>query len=239
MREYGDHPDEIGRPQTVHEYVAQLVDAAAESLRCLKQNGSLFINVADRYVNRARVRRSAHQPSLNAASDRPEWRETWAEAAARGGVLTSQIATVPEKSLALVPQRLAVAIADRGFIVKAEIIWSKTHGIPDPSASDRTALRHETILHVAKSPNVAAYFEPGLLSSVFSSAPSSGRNGHPAPWPESLCEWIIGNWSKPGDTVLDAFAGSGTTGEVAARLDRYSLLFDLYGSEMPARCVAI
>lgn len=228
MREYGEHPDEIGRPQSVNDYVKQIVEAATESMRCLKPNGSLFINVADRYVNRSRVRRSAHQPSLNAAADRPEWKETWAQASARGGVLTSQIAGVQEKSLALIPERIAVALSDAGFIIKAHNVWAKTHGIPDPQAGDRTAIRHEMVLHVTKQPNVQSTFDAGTLGSVFTCGPSAGRDGHPAPWPEALCEWIITNWSKPGDSVLDAFAGSGTTGEVARRLARTVELFDLY-----------
>ena len=77
--------------------------------------------------------------------------------------------------------------------------------------------------------NVASYFDPGTRGSVLTIAPSRGRDGHPAPWPEALCEWIIDGWSKPGDVVLDAFAGSGTTGDVAARMGRVPMLFDLYG----------
>lgn len=38
---------------------------------------------------------------------------------------------------------------------------------------------------------------------------------HPAPFPEALARDHILSWSNEGDTVLDPFAGSGTTGKMA------------------------
>lgn len=38
---------------------------------------------------------------------------------------------------------------------------------------------------------------------------------HPAPFPEALANDHIISWSNPGDTVLDPFMGSGTTGKMA------------------------
>jgi site-specific DNA-methyltransferase (adenine-specific) len=43
---------------------------------------------------------------------------------------------------------------------------------------------------------------------------------HPAPFPESLALDHIISWSNEGDTVLDPFMGSGTTGVAAQRLRR-------------------
>ena len=40
-------------------------------------------------------------------------------------------------------------------------------------------------------------------------------DGHPAQFPESLARDHILSWSNPGDTVLDPFLGSGTTGKMA------------------------
>lgn len=41
------------------------------------------------------------------------------------------------------------------------------------------------------------------------------NNGHPATFPEKLANDHIISWSKPGDTILDPFMGSGTTGKMA------------------------
>jgi len=50
---------------------------------------------------------------------------------------------------------------------------------------------------------------------------------HPAMWPEALVERLIRISTRPGDWVLDPFAGSGTTGMVAERLNRRAILMDL------------
>jgi DNA modification methylase len=53
----------------------------------------------------------------------------------------------------------------------------------------------------------------------------AGNNGddkinHPARFPEKLVRDHILSWSNPGDTVLDPFLGSGTTGKMAVLNDR-------------------
>ena len=58
--------------------------------------------------------------------------------------------------------------------------------------------------------------------------PTSGKEktGYPTQKPLGVLERIIRVHSEPGDTVLDFFAGSGTTGEAAARHDRGFVLID-------------
>ena len=51
----------------------------------------------------------------------------------------------------------------------------------------------------------------------------STKKDHPACFPEGLPEFFIKLFTKPGDWVLDPFAGSGTTLDVAARLSRRAL----------------
>lgn len=52
------------------------------------------------------------------------------------------------------------------------------------------------------------------------------RTGYPTQKPEKLLERIITASSKPGDVVLDFFAGSGTTCSVAKKLGRKSICID-------------
>lgn len=58
--------------------------------------------------------------------------------------------------------------------------------------------------------------------------PTNGREktGYPTQKPLGVLERIIKVHTQPGDTVLDFFAGSGTTGEAAARLGRGFVLVD-------------
>ena len=50
---------------------------------------------------------------------------------------------------------------------------------------------------------------------------------HSAVFPESLCERVVQYYSMQGDLVLDPFAGSGTLGVAAARLERDFLLLEI------------
>jgi site-specific DNA-methyltransferase (adenine-specific) len=47
-----------------------------------------------------------------------------------------------------------------------------------------------------------------------------GMHSHPAPFPEHLARDHILSWSNEGDTVLDPFLGSGTTGKMARQHGR-------------------
>lgn len=68
------------------------------------------------------------------------------------------------------------------------------------------------------------YVLPGNTVSV----PLIGKNmGHPAVFPVGLSEFFINLFTKTGDNVLDPFAGSGSTGLAAERLDRNVVLIDL------------
>lgn len=51
--------------------------------------------------------------------------------------------------------------------------------------------------------------------------------GHPARFPEKLPSFFLNFLTDPGDTVLDLFAGSNTTGAVAEALGRRWVAFDL------------
>ena len=52
------------------------------------------------------------------------------------------------------------------------------------------------------------------------------KTGYPTQKPLGILERIVRVHSNPGETVLDFFAGSGTTGEAAARNGRDFLMID-------------
>ena len=63
-------------------------------------------------------------------------------------------------------------------------------------------------------------------TNVLHMATECGYKGHPAAFPLALPDWFIRLFTDPGDTVLDPFAGSGSTLVAAARLDRQSIGID-------------
>jgi site-specific DNA-methyltransferase (adenine-specific) len=146
-----------------------------------------------------------------------------------------------KKSLALVPDRVAIAAQDDGWVVRSEIIWVKPDAMPR-SVKDRPTDAHERILMLTKNPryywNADALREPARTKDCAPDGKRNGRNvwemcvsrfkgAHFATFPEELPRRCILAASRPGDLVLDPFGGSGTTGKVAMELGRRSVLLDI------------
>lgn len=128
-----------------------------------------------------------------------------------------------------------------------EIVWAYDYG---GRARDRWPRKHDTILWYAKGErwlfdrdavDRVPYLAPGLVGpdkAARGKLPtdvwwmtivppgSAERTGYPTQKPVRLLERIVAASSRPGDLVLDPFAGSGTTGVAAARLGRRWLLVD-------------
>ncbi len=64
-------------------------------------------------------------------------------------------------------------------------------------------------------------WEIGIVAPV-----AKERTGYPTQKPEALMDRLIQSCTEPGDWVLDAYAGSGTTASVARRLGRAVLSID-------------
>lgn len=56
---------------------------------------------------------------------------------------------------------------------------------------------------------------------------ASTKTGHPAPYPPKLAERLIKMFSFAGDTVLDPFAGTGSTAAAAINAGRHSVSIEL------------
>lgn len=74
------------------------------------------------------------------------------------------------------------------------------------------------------------YGEFGIRYNVWDIPPVMSnieRTGHPAQFPEQLANDHIVSWSNDGDTVLDCFMGSGTTGKMAVLNNRHFIGIEL------------
>ena len=58
-------------------------------------------------------------------------------------------------------------------------------------------------------------------------ASEQGTKYHPSQKPERLMSWVVNLVSKPGDTIADPYAGSGSTGVAAKALGRKAILVEL------------
>ena len=129
-----------------------------------------------------------------------------------------------------------------------EIIWAYDFG---GRSKRRWPAKHDTILWYAADPanytfNYDAidhipYLAPGLVGKekaergktptdvwwqTIVPTNSRERTGYPTQKPLAILERIVKVHSNPGDLVLDCFAGSGTTGEAAAKHGRPYILID-------------
>ena len=82
--------------------------------------------------------------------------------------------------------------------------------------------------------NRAAWLDKELIypSNVLWVSSNTHNQGHPAPFPREIPEFFIKLFTVPGDTVLDPFAGSGTTMFQAYEMDRHAIGCEI----MPEYC---
>jgi site-specific DNA-methyltransferase (adenine-specific) len=129
-----------------------------------------------------------------------------------------------------------------------EIIWAYDYG---GKAKSRWPSKHDTILVYVKNPakyyfnnetvDREPYMAPGLVTPekvakgklptdvwwhTIVSPTGKEKTGYPTQKPLGILRRIIQASSKEGDTVLDFFAGSGTTGHAASTLNRNFILID-------------
>ena len=129
-----------------------------------------------------------------------------------------------------------------------EIIWAYDFGA---RSKKRWSTKHDNIYWFAKNPDDyifnyddidrIPYMAPGLVgkekakrgktpTDVWWSTivPTGGKEktGYPTQKPIAILKRIVQTHSNPGDTVLDFFAGSGTTGDAATATNRRFILVD-------------
>ena len=129
-----------------------------------------------------------------------------------------------------------------------EIIWAYDYG---GKAKNRWPSKHDTILVYVKNPKTyffdnesvdrEPYMAPGLVTPekvargklptdvwwhTIVSPTGKEKTGYPTQKPEGILRRVIQASSRENDMVLDFFAGSGTTGAVAAALGRRFILID-------------
>jgi site-specific DNA-methyltransferase (cytosine-N4-specific) len=129
------------------------------------------------------------------------------------------------KDLQGIPWRLAFALQEDGWYLRADIIWHKPNAMPE-SVKDRPTRAHEYIFMLSKSEHytydrISICEENGRnRRSVWDVNTQPFPEAHFATFPPKLIEPCILASTKEGDYVLDPFFGSGTAGLVAQQFRR-------------------
>lgn len=123
-----------------------------------------------------------------------------------------------DKSLAQVPARFAMAMTDRGWLLRNEVIWQKPNAMPS-SVSDRFTVDHEKFYFFTKGPQyyfqqvkeVARGTDGRNKRTVWTIPTSASTEDHCAMFPQALIDTPIQACLPEGGILIDPFCGSGTT----------------------------
>src|SRR3990167_136429 len=175
-RDGGEHySGQVGSESTPQDYVDELVGMIdADWRRVLKPSGSLWLNLGDKYAGSGGHNNAglAHQNGPMVGTEQATTRRD-------GPNRYPQTDLARPKSLLGLPWRVALALIDRGGILRAEVIWSKPNGLPE-SVTDRVRRSHEQWFHLTLGPRYYAAVdrirEPSS-SGLTNSTPGPNREG--------------------------------------------------------------
>ncbi len=198
-----------------------LVETFSAVHRVLKFDGVLFLNLGDTYCGGGGYCPTA--PSNQKGSK---------QSTNRGAKVGAR--PVPEgykaKDLVGFPWLMAFELRKAGWYLRADIIWEKTNCMPE-NVTDRPTRSHEYVFLLSKSSkyhydheavkeDASSKGKKRNCRTVWKIPKAQSKTVHTAVFPEALVERCVLAGSKDGDTVLDPFAGSGTTGVVSLSLGR-------------------
>lgn len=230
LRDYGVD-GQIGLEETPEEYIDKLVSLFREIRRCLKDEGTCWVNLGDSYSGNC-SRTSKGRAGMGAE---------------REGVFTKG-GGLPPKNLIGIPWRFAFAMQADGWILRQDIIWHKPNPMPE-SVTDRCTKAHEYIFLFSKQEKYyfdAQSIQEECVDEAYSNRQNTGeeaglkdvvyttrnkrdvwsvcvkpnKEAHFATYPpELITPCILAGCPEQG-IVLDPFMGSGTTGIVARTFNR-------------------
>lgn len=228
LRDYGVE-GQLGLEATPEEYTARIVEVFREVRRVLRDDGTLWLNLGDSYTSGGRGGGMGGEAGKKQRSNH--------------GALLGPNKPPPglkPKDLVGIPWRTAFALQADGWYLRSDIIWSKPNPMPE-SVTDRPTKAHEYIFLMTK--NQRYYYDADAISesavchgsrrstdnptgetrnrrTVWQVTTQPYPEAHFATYPEALVLPCVLAGSPAGGTVLDPFAGSGTTGVVALKQGR-------------------
>jgi len=137
---------QLGLEPTFEEYIDKLCTIYDEVKRVLRDDGTCFVNLGDTYSGSGGDHKEHHN-----------WGGGGIQANTRHGCQAKNPESIPAKSLCLIPQRFAIEMINRGWILRNVIVWHKPNPMPS-SAKDRFTVDFEYVYFFVKSKKY--WFEP-------------------------------------------------------------------------------
>ncbi len=222
LRDYGV-ANQIGQEETVMGYVKAISDIMSQVYRVLKDDGLLFLNLGDTYYS---------GKGQSQGSDRKSSKRRFGLRAVdkSGGVGVG----IQRKSIIGIPWRVAIDMSShQKWVLRSTIIWHRQHCLPEPKRLDRPRRNYEYVFMFAKSRKYYFNRDPLIQRNVdedvwtIPARPKQSNGIDTAPYPDELVERCLEIGCPAGGSVLDPFAGSGTTLRVALKSARPATGIDL------------
>lgn len=205
----GVHPDD---------YVSWFLPYSAELLRVLSDDGSFVLNIKEKVVSGTR---HTYVMRMVLAMIEQGWLFTeeymWHKKTTTPGKWPNRFRDLWEHLYHFTKSKKFTMNQDAVMVPIGD--WAKKR-FDSPSKNDSVRLSSATASGYGR--RVANWEGREMVypGNVLHFSSESSNVGHSAAFPLELPSWFIRLFSDPGDTVLDPFFGSGSTGIAALRLGR-------------------
>ena len=215
----------LGDETDPRDYIQNLVTVLAESMRCLKPSGTLWLNIGDSYntpINWSEVDYRYSTLGKDRNGFAPTNQAYAKKRGRRRAFIQRDIPWLQYGNLLAIPYRIVIGLTDLGFLFRGEVIWEKSRPLPE-GLCRRPHRRHEPIYIIAKSEGHSFRITPPV-GSVWKLVQTPNCLPHCSTFPVDLPLQCIKACGLEGSgVVFDPFMGSGTTGR-AAKIMGYDFL---------------
>ena len=209
-----------------NEYVDWFLPISKELFRVLKPTGTFVLNIKEKVVN---GERSTYVMELILEMRKQGWLWTeefiWHKKNSYPGKWPNRFRDAWERLLQFNKSKKFNMYQEEVMVPIGD--WAKNRL---KNLSDTDKRRDESRVGSGFGKNISNWVnrDKAYPSNVLHLSTECSNKKHSAAFPEALPEWFIKLFTKPGDTVLDPFTGSGTTNFVAQRMFRHSIGIEIY-----------
>jgi len=155
LRDYG-HEGQLGLEASPRAFVERLASVFDEVWRVLSPKGTCWVNLGDTYL--AGKNGGIGASTLTSHRNHDAARKAWTATSERG--TPRRVPGMRRKTLVGIPWRFALEMIDRGWILRADIVWKKPNALPE-SVRDRPSRSHEYVFLFSRSPRY--FYDPDVL----------------------------------------------------------------------------
>lgn len=215
-----------GQYESIHPdaYADWLLDRTKEYLRILKPSGTFILNIKEK-AYRGERHTYVIETILGMRKQGWLWTEEfiWHKKNCYPGKWPNRFRDSWERCLQFNKNRQFKMLQESVMVPMGE--WANKR-LKNLGKNDVTRFESQTKSKYGK--NISNWLGRDMAypSNVLNLPTECANRNHSAVFPVALPEWFIKLFTEEGDTVLDPFGGSGTTGVAASNLNRNYILVD-------------